>query len=207
MYCESLRIESQAFERDHSTRATATALKLHRLGTDLHTESLPSLKPRGNCHMPIALIKTCELEYSQQCHILKNCDIEHNKICRCKSWVSCAARTGVLPPPPSSATQCRHVHTCLLRHAPIALNETCHDLSRHWQQPGSHRWARQSSRNACTDELKTRRHGGNPTQDTPQRHCRGDVPGPRNLTYTDCSVLAVAGRFCEHLLDVVHQFS
>ena len=40
-------------------------------------------------------------------------------------------------------------------------------------------------------------------QDTPQRHCRGDVPYPRNLRYSVSNESLVV--FFEHFLDVVYQ--
>ena len=59
--------------------------------------------------------------------------------------------------------------------------------------------------NTCTDEVENLSSQKKPKQDTPQRHCRGGVPCPRNLN-TDSNVLTIAGRFFEHILDVVHLF-
>ena len=88
--------------------------KLHRRGTDLHTEIVTSFKTAGTltCHS------------LSRCHAFKYWNIEHNKLRQCWCLVSCAGNLGfILQRLPCSPTQYRRNHTCRKRHAPVSRSK------------------------------------------------------------------------------------
>ena len=82
-----------------------------------------NLAGTATCHSPSS--GTCELENLPCCHMLRNCDIEHNKARQCRSWVSSVANWGLLPQRPSSSvTQCPFSFNGTLPY----LLKTCDDI-------------------------------------------------------------------------------